>query len=685
MATIIIRNSTGSGAVPSSLVQGELAINTVDGKLFYGSGSGNVVKEFTGSAGGGSTNTGSLLTTASFSNPNLTFTKGDGSTFNTSLISLVPTSASYALTASFVATASWATNAITASIADTAKAVNTLASSTNADFYPTFVDSNNSPTAASEIVYTSNRITFNPSTQLLAVPRVSSTSITASAFTGSLTGSLLGTASYAVQALSASWAPSVASNPFPYTGSAIISGSLTITGSLQVGIPGTNTAAIDTTVGTLSRGAITSVDWVNRNLNNSAGTLTVDWEGLALADSAGGASIDWAGRALYDSTGTNTLDWENLALYDNATFPSMDWNARFLFDSAGNRSYNYDTRALIYPNGTTSALNYGTQGQIAMTGSVSITGSLTVSGSSTFTNIGPAIFTGSVSSLNGFTGSLQGTSSWATNARTASFLSAGTYNITAQNANNVYISTNSTPGTYTIPVYTAGGEDSNNSIASSNASYDQTNGHFTMTVLSSSLFGTASWATKAITASFVNGNIFTNSNSATSASYAVTASYSLGPIRNIQDVTDGTAVTGTTSGTLTKSILIPANTVGVGDVLYIKSRARKTGTAGTLVVRMYINTSAAIGGSLIATSGTSATSALYFQYARTAVVKSTTNTETMAGNFNVNADDNTTSTAAVSANNIDWTVNQYLVIVHTNSSAADSSVNSFAHIQINKA
>ena len=31
--------------------------------------------------GGGSTNTGSLLTTASFSNPNLTFTKGDGSTF----------------------------------------------------------------------------------------------------------------------------------------------------------------------------------------------------------------------------------------------------------------------------------------------------------------------------------------------------------------------------------------------------------------------------------------------------------------------------------------------------------------------------------------------------------------------------------------------------------------------------
>lgn len=504
MATIIIRNSTGSGAVPSSLVQGELAINTVDGKLFYGSGSGNVVKEFTGSASGGSTNTGSLLTTASFSNPNLTFTKGDGSTFNTSLISLVPTSASYALTASFVATASWATNAIAAGTAEVAKAVNTLASSTNADFYPTFVDSNNSPTAASEIVYTSNRITFNPSAQLLTVPRVSSTSITASAFTGSLTGSLLGTASYAVQALSASWAPSVASNPFPYTGSAIISGSLVVTGSLQVGVPGVNNPAIDTIVGTLSRGTQTKIDWINGYLNNSSGVNTVDWEGTILYDASIVGSVDWGSRLLNNTSGVTTLDWENSALYDASTLPSMDWQSRFLFDSAGNRSYNYDTRALIYPNGTTSALNYGTQGQIAMTGSVSITGSLTVSGSSTFTNIGPAVFTGSVSSLNGFTGSLQGTASWATNARTASFLSAGTYNITAQNANNVYISTNSTPGTYTIPVYTAGGEDSNNSIASSNASYDQTNGHFTMTVLSSSLFGTASWATNARTASFVN-------------------------------------------------------------------------------------------------------------------------------------------------------------------------------------
>jgi hypothetical protein len=46
MSTIITKNSANSGSTPSLLVQGELAINVTDGRLFYGSGSGNVVKEF---------------------------------------------------------------------------------------------------------------------------------------------------------------------------------------------------------------------------------------------------------------------------------------------------------------------------------------------------------------------------------------------------------------------------------------------------------------------------------------------------------------------------------------------------------------------------------------------------------------------------------------------------------------
>ena len=154
---------------------------------------------------------------------------------------------------------------------------------------------------------------------------------------------------------------------------------------------------------------------------------------------------------------------------------------------------------------------------------------------------------------------------------------------------------------------------------------------------------------------------------------------------NKQSVIDGTAITGTTTSTLTASILIPANTIAVGDVIYVKTRIRKTGTAGTLTTRMYVNTSSAIGGSLIATSAAAAATTLMFQFTRSLAVKTATNTETMAGNLNVNADDNTSVTTAVSANNIDWTQNQYLVVAVQNGSTSDSSRSSFIQVQINKA
>ena len=156
------------------------------------------------------------------------------------------------------------------------------------------------------------------------------------------------------------------------------------------------------------------------------------------------------------------------------------------------------------------------------------------------------------------------------------------------------------------------------------------------------------------------------------------------PIQNIQSITDGTAVTGTTVSTLTSSILIPANTIAVGDIIYVKTRVRKTGTLGALTTRMYVNTSSAIGGSLIATSASASAPALFFQFTRTLAVKTATNTETMAGNGNINADDNTALTVAVSTNNIDWTQNQYIIVAVQNGSTSDSSRSSFIHVQINK-
>jgi len=111
MSTIITRNSATSGSVPSSLVQGELAINVTNGRLFYGSGSGNIVKEFTGSASGTTVDTGSFVTTSSFN----TYTGSN--------------------TSQFAGTASYATNALTASYAISASyEINYETSSSYADY-----------------------------------------------------------------------------------------------------------------------------------------------------------------------------------------------------------------------------------------------------------------------------------------------------------------------------------------------------------------------------------------------------------------------------------------------------------------------------------------------------------------------------------------------------------------------
>jgi len=52
--------------------------------------------------GGGSTDTGSLLVTASFVNPNIRFTKGDGTLFDIDISALNVITASYARTSSFI-------------------------------------------------------------------------------------------------------------------------------------------------------------------------------------------------------------------------------------------------------------------------------------------------------------------------------------------------------------------------------------------------------------------------------------------------------------------------------------------------------------------------------------------------------------------------------------------------------
>jgi len=170
----------------------------------------------------------------------------------------------------------------------------------------------------------------------------------------SFTGSLLGTASYATQALSASYAP--AGNPFPYNGNAQISGSLGVTGSFAVQtydgvfanafIPAIQIS--DATRNIYDVFGTSSIVAAARVLVDSADLPSLGWAARTLYDTSPETSIDWGNRIAYDATGTTySIDWNNRLLVDPATLSSIDWSSRELLDSAGDAAitWNYLTQA----------------------------------------------------------------------------------------------------------------------------------------------------------------------------------------------------------------------------------------------------------------------------------------------------------------------------------------------------
>lgn len=142
--------------------------------------------------------------------------------------------------------------------------------------------------------------------------------------------------------------------------------------------------------------------------------------------------------------------------------------------------------------------------------------------------------------------------------------------------------------------------------------------------------------------------------------------------------TDGAIVTGTTANTLTMSLLIPANTFTVGDVPEIACRVVSSTILAQKTTRAYINTSAAIGGSQIANVvlGNTIRSV---DFARRLAIKSTTST-TVYGITNSNPTSDISSTVAETDSNIDWTVDQYLVVAIQLTSGSDSANGSFLKI-----
>ena len=150
-------------------------------------------------------------------------------------------------------------------------------------------------------------------------------------------------------------------------------------------------------------------------------------------------------------------------------------------------------------------------------GSLIITGSVIVSGSNTFTNIGPAIFSGSIAAVQGITGSIFGT------ATTASYISPTFISASAASSGfggGTSIDTSSFATTKSLNDLTI----TVNSLTAATSSYVTNSITSSMSVSSASFASTASYIQTAQTASYVLNSI--------SSSFSTTASYWSGSILN---------------------------------------------------------------------------------------------------------------------------------------------------------
>jgi hypothetical protein len=122
----------------------------------------------------------------------------------------------------------------------------------------------------------------------------------------------------------------------------------------------------------------------------------------------------------------------------------------------------------------------------------------------------------------------------------------------------------------------------------------------TSAILTGSLFGTASWASNVVTASYITGSVFTSTNPALSASYAATASFALNAVGGTLNISAST-IAGAGGGNT--SINLPTALIVSGTLNEIEVSANN----GILQIGLPNNVT--IGGNLSVTGTTTTVSA----------------------------------------------------------------------------
>jgi hypothetical protein len=141
------------------------------------------------------------------------------------------------------------------------------------------------------------------------------------------------------------------------------------------------------------------------------------------------------------------------------------------------------------------------------------------------------------------------------------------------------------------------------------------------------------------------------------------------------------ALTGTTAETILESIFVPAGSVAVGDVIYIRNRVFKTGGLGGFSYRYRINSSNSISGSSVLGLVTLATGATRSQGMERTLNLRASNTVEVIDNTASIAYENSSPSNANANITLTFTSDFWILITATLGNASDSIVNSNYIIQ----
>lgn len=130
-------------------------------------------------------------------------------------------------------------------------------------------------------------------------------------------------------------------------------------------------------------------------------------------------------------------------------------------------------------------------------------------------------------------------------------------------------------------------------------------------------------------------------------------------------------ITSTTAEVILSTVLIPANTFKLYDIIDIESRLRKTNNNATATIRVRIGTTESLGATLFATFTSTSSTHSYIPIYRRLVIKNlTTGTETLPSATSSVADFRVVS--LINSNiAVDWTVDNYIVVTGQLGNASD--------------